>query len=373
MKSILKQIIRIKNLVFYWLRFFPRKKKVLLYCVATQYEEHIINFYNIIKHSRINFYLYCPYDSKRLSSFIKKEKITRLNMTYGLITSLYFDLIASPDYYYRDKRQNMIPYFYLNHGTHLIARNNGNDTYAYSVMMPKTRPTLLFEANKEIAKAMQNEADKFGTKILWTGLNRFEKFFETFNEADFIRNKNLDPNKKTLLIISSWGLESIFSHYKFNDIINSIEKCLVSYNVIISLHPRFIAENADLYAKLTKLKLKGCFFREPEEDWLDFMKIASVIFSDYSSLTEIAIAMRKKLILSSYDKNTIWNKSLLSRSMQYLPILSDIKLLLCTVNRALITENSPELEKLGDEFKISEIENKNIIKIETYKILNINN
>jgi len=99
----------------------------------------------------------------------------------------------------------------------------------------------------------------------------------------------IDPNKKTILFLPTWGECSSISRYS-----DKIKSLLEGYNVLVKVH-----HNSDLlgFGVSTKLKKQIPHTFGANDDSLQLMLISDVIISDYSGAIFDAIFCKKPVIL----------------------------------------------------------------------------
>ncbi len=313
--------------IFYKTRkYFPRKKSILLYCEQKQFEAHVIDYIKSVKNIK-NYKIYFYYfgNPKKFSKEIKEYKIKIVKR--GIVPFLYVDLVVTACLFPKELNKSKAKVLYVNHGFHIVGRKDGEETFTYSLLYEDTKPNIICEPNKRIAELIVKEKPNLKSVVKWTGW----KFSQKLSDALSLREKfrsdfGFKKEDKVIFVVSTWGENSLSMRYG-ESLFKQLKLLSKDYKIIISLHPKvFLTKIANtIKDELEDLKSYGVIIKDLDSDWIPYMIASDVVFSDYSTLTESAVSIRKKLVLSDYPKETIWKESVISKVKDLFLTVKDIK------------------------------------------------
>ena len=132
-----------------------------------------------------------------------------------------------------------------------------------------------------------------------TGNPRYDLWHDSsFQQKAKERYQNyINPNKKTILYMPTWGELSSFDLY-----IDAIVALGDSYNILIKLH-----HNTDYLelSKVSKIKSKNLNYFGANDDSLELISLANIVISDYSGAIFDAIYCRKSVVLLDLPKERL--------------------------------------------------------------------
>ena len=382
------------KVLYFFIRFFQpirNGRNVLLYCNSDTMEPHILDYYSIISdYKTINWYVFYPnLDKEKMSNTFQQMIVsTKVHVIKNRIQLFFssFDLIVNADIFFLPCcNYQQCPRLYVNHGLHIISYNGGDSLYAYGEgaknQFGEPVFTKMFEPNASIVeKVVQNDLS-FQNVIVHTGYKFFEKIEEEMGRYYFYRQQfGIDDNETFVSIFGSWNKDSLF-HVLGPDLLKEAKKLQSSgFRFMLSIHPREYIRYDDtvdpLGEKIVMSRAEGFLVRSPDEEWLPYLVASDIVICDYSSMYELAIMAKKKLIFSFFPHERVWKHSIAARIFDDMPILKSAdelsKLLAITKDSPL----NPAILKFREEvkapksFKYEEIvrqETENLLKLKLYK------
>lgn len=337
-------------------------KKVLLFAVKGAIAAHLAEFAETIAPLMNGAVFYCIIDDTERTQYeavFDKIQVKYLSSRWRAYTK-YFDLIVTGHLYnsrFKDKSTKVID---INHGGHIIGVDNGNNTVFYSQML-KNCPDIVLEANRYKAEAVCRDYPEFGRGVKWVGWKFAEKELLAVNNRDNIRNEfGFKDNDVVLFIVGTWGPYSLYHTYG-DCIFDVIRNLSGKYKIVVSAHYNDYRatqyhNGVDALPKgrmVDELVQCGCIVRKFNEPWIEYMAAADVVFTDYSTLSEEAVAMGKKVIFSNYPDTAVWKHSICYRARKHMPVVEDINRLDEYVEDALKMEIPEEVRKMADETFVS--------------------
>ena len=307
-------------------------KRVLLFSGVPQMDEHIIDFYEIVKDTpRVRFYLLKRMRrSEQIVEYAKQNGITVLRksrLVHGCF-GRYFQVAVTPDGCFgRDsfpqiKQPTKI---YINHGLHIVGRNDGKDTYVYSELYAAEQFDVICEPNKRIAEYIITTKPELKDTVQWVGWKYAEKEKQALAERERYREQlGYKKDDTVVFVVSTWGEHSLF-HELGESLLQQIEKLSSEYKFILSAHPNEYRNKSGVGETIDAMQNERIRVRRVGEDWLPYMAAADVVISDYSTLTEVAITMGEKVILSDFPPETVWEQSAIAKIRPFLPIIKSGK------------------------------------------------
>ena len=346
-------------------------KRVLLFSAAPQMDEHTIDFFEIVKDTpRVKFYLLKQNNtSNRIIEYAKQNQIAVLTgdrPIFGCI-GRYFDIAVTPDSFFwgGNFRQVEQPKkIYLNHGLHIVGRNDGNDTYIYSSLYPVEKFDVICEPNKRIADHIKETRPELKNIVRWVGW----KFSETERQAilharEYRTKLGFKEDDMVVFAVSTWGENSLF-HTLGKGFLQEIENLSSRYRFILSAHPLEYQQKEGIGQELDRVEGERIRVRKVGEDWLPYTASADIVISDYSTLTEAAITMGKKVILSDFPKETVWCESTIAKARPYLPVIryGDSLADVLQKSEEVTTPSNLNIKGLKEETHITRLEYEKKIK-----------
>lgn len=360
--AVARPLVNLYKTVAYLCTKNSGRKRILLYATYGACLVHVLDFTRTIHTLDARYFFYvsgpgqlAPEEKQMLDN--RGIKVIRSRL---MALCLYYDLIITGFSYpvkFRFKHTRLI---YTNHGAHIIGVDNGDQTFTYKCV-PECCPDMMLEANRYKADMIIKERPELSDIVKWVGW----KFAETENGAvehqKEIRDRlGYDQEDKIVFIVATWGPNNLFHTYG-DAIFESIKGISDRYRVIVSAHYHEYYEPPTLYGvdfeckgkQVDELALYGCRIRRFDEDWIDYMAIADVVFTDYSTLSEEAVAMGKKVIFSNYPDSVVWKYSICRRARKYMPVVEDIGRLSEYIEQAISMELPPEIIEMKKETYIS--------------------
>lgn len=369
MQKVEKTIHLVQEVITKLCRVFMKKKYILLYAEFSYIEEHAIDFIEIINKLDYVIFYYPKYQlSEEMLHYLKKNHV-KLRKNFASIIFIPWSLIVCPDK--RPRYRMNVPYLYINHGTHIVGRNNGEDTYAYydlgMTRSGEVSYSRIFEPNKRIAQYILDNKPKYDGKVVWTGWKYAEQLeMEKRNYDTYRQTFKIHQNEVVVFIVGTWGKDSIFHSLGDELLRNVIMLDGKKYRFMLSIHPKEYSTYGDdikpLGQRIDQLRNKGIIVRDPSEDWMRYLVAADIVVSDYSTLTEMAIMLGKKIIFSEFPESTIWKQSSIAKAKVLCETLrrgDDLKEVLDRVN---LKEVSKEMCKLSEDTYVSRKDYESIVK-----------
>lgn len=348
-----------------------RRNRILLFCDKIQYAEHIADYLDALEdRDRRRLYLYADPsvpDADRLAEKYSCKRVSRRSLPFRC-----FDLVVTPDTYTRGWHSDSTKVLYINHGEHIVGRNNGENTYTYTEMYGHTRPDIICEPSSRIAEAVAAASPELAKRVRCVGWKFYEKQNAALEKrAEYRRQMGFTDTDTVLFVVTTWGPESLAVHYG-TAIYDAIAALSGTYKVIVSLHPLVKQSRiaGAISEKIEMLRGLGCMIREPGTDWTPCMVAADIVFSDFSTLTETAVSMRKRLILSEYPEGTVWKESAIARIKPLLPVVHTPEELADRVKQALESDMPAEVLAIANETAVTHEEYKHRINDITKELLN---
>lgn len=367
---VLKEIVKTVIVFFFGLfRATHRKiskdkrvKRVLLFASKGACEKHIVEFAESIDQLGGLVRFDCLLIGVKKSDYppICKQIRARILRSRWVAYSRHYDLVISAFGYstsFRDKETKLL---YTNHGAHIIGMNESEDTVTYT-FVPKSKPNIMLEANRYKAEAIRSERPELRDVVKWVGWKFAEKEKKAEAERLSIRWKfGLNPSDVVVFIVGTWGPYNLYHTYG-DRIFDVIRELAGHYKVIVSAHYNDFRKTRyyngiDALPKgqmVEALEQCGCIVRKFYEPWIEYMAAADVVFTDYSTLSEEAVAMGKKVIFSNYPDTAVWKHSICYRARKYMPVVEDINRLGEYVDDALKMEIPEEVRKMAEETYVS--------------------
>ena len=214
-----------------------------------------------------------------------------------------------------DKTDSGLPYIYGE-----SARYKGKVLY-----------DVFLEANKEVIPDIESIDPKLKNRIWFSGNKFIAKYEENKNkQSEFKKQLSIDNNKKTIMIIGSWGPNSLF-HKLGKSLFEEIKELLQTnkYAFILSIHPReytdFKDGNEPFGKYVDELSSFGAIIRKPGEDALPYIAASDLVFCDYSSMLEEAIMCEKDIVLSAFNSSALYRKAPAVILQDKIPVITDSK------------------------------------------------
>lgn len=355
-KKIFKGLLTVYHKVLYWLIrvFRPMRKtrRILLYCSSNTMESHILDYYKCVcENKRIKWYLFYPEcNMQKVSEGFKRIilsptiKRIKSNLKLFLFT---FDLIVNSDIFFLSACQyQQCPRVYINHGLHIISYDGGESLYAYGEFAKtetgKPAFTKMFEPNRTIVEKVVQNDPAFRKIMVHTGYKFFNKIDQELDQYHFYRQKlGINANETFVTVFGSWNKDSLF-HVLGSDFLDAAKSLQNSgFRFMLSIHPReYIRYDNTLEPlgeEIESKRSEGFLVRSPNEDWLPYLIASDIVICDYSSMYELAIMAKKKLIFSSFPYDRVWKYSVAARIFNDIPILTneqDLRSLLINTKNA---------------------------------------
>ena len=317
------------------MKYIKKQKDILLYCASPTMEQHILDYYYQIKDNNYNVSLYYPSMSSKNNNqstlFYKKVIETDIKVIGWMkFCTFPWDLIVSADLslpYFTNKE---VPLLYINHGLHIVSYDNGKTLYAYGARSKDKsgRPkfNIMLEPNKRIAEYMINHDKSFKDVIKWSGYKFAEDIIKATDNYYYYRQQLGVSYDTTLVgVFGTWNRESLF-HILGEELFHFAQSLRSKgYQFIFSIHPKeYMVYNMQIRPMgplVEAQREKGFIVRSPSEDWLPYLIASDIIICDYSSMYELAIIAEKKIILSDFPANKVWEYSIAAKVKKQLPVL----------------------------------------------------
>lgn len=344
----IKQQIK-KQLHFFFTKLYRKqtdKKQIILLVQAQTMEYHIQRWIEATKEiDDIELYISCSYPgySYRKNWLKAKELARKWNQYRKLVPfSQYYwlnkwNLIVSADYQAGIQGVSS-PFLFINHGLHMISYDGGNSTYTYGKAAFYENSgvpiaTKILESNSYISGQMHSK-ETWKEIVEFVGSKDSDRLEEEQKRREEYRKKiGIHPNERFIVVFGSWDKDSLF-HYLGNSLITELSHMLTSnYKVALSIHPLEYLEDSAYQSKVQdctqkplgkyvdNLSQKGFIIRKPKEDYVPYLIASDLVISDYSSLAELAVLARKKLMLSYFPIEKVWKTSMIARIRKNVPII----------------------------------------------------
>jgi len=331
-----------------------RGRRVLLYFESSTMTEHFADFVSLFSDDNRLKYFVC-YNKKNFKNEEEFKRICRekMNLTSFISSEFAFlrpwDLVVSADLYLpRGINSSDCRTLFINHGTHIISYNGGNDAYTYSdrAYAANMSPlfSIMFEPNKRIAEYVTANIPGLSKAVKYVGHKNADSLLSLAKNKKMYRERlNVKDGEKLVMMIGSWNRYSLF-HALGKELLAQAKGLMSKgYKFILTIHPieynRYRPDIEPLGKVIESARSEGFIVRSPSDDWMPYMIASDIVICDYSSLHESAILLNKKIIFSDFPDTICWKHSI---ARQIKPLLPRLK-------------NATELEKA-----LSEVENLNI-------------
>lgn len=292
------------------LGFKSEKCDVLIYSHFTTMDSHVLKFYNAIKDENLKIKIvFFDIDGK-----INKSKYINygIDKKQVILSKRYYLFLKPKVFVIADLNpigQNCFEskFIYVNHGSDTLAMKNEKTAYSYQ---PNEKYyDIYFETNKIVVDNFDANKNIVG-KLVYSG-NKFNDEYKNIEEKrDELRKKyGIKNSQKVVFICGSWNKDSLF-HIIGEEGINTIKELAQNDNnkIIVSIHPReYVVYNKDikpLGEEIDKLENFGVIVRKPSEDFIPYLVMSDLVISDFSSMGDNAIMLKKPIFYSkiNYDK-----------------------------------------------------------------------
>lgn len=381
MKQI-KKLIRIaaKRVHYFllWLIQLPTVlapyKRILLASYGKQMDEHIIDFCETVlpvENTRVYLYV-TKYQSGHLKEYAKAHYIRCFEgkRIYSALVR-HYDLVIGPDYVI-DRYPQIVPpkKLYINHGLHIVGRNNGRNTYTYSDLAMSCKFDVMLEPNKHIAEAVVHSHPELANVVKWVGWKYAEREAVECSRTEFYKKQlQLSETKPTVFVLSTWGENSLF--FKLGDkLFSELQRLSDRYTFLLSAHPIIYAEQPELRQKIDAQVQHGMKVRQPGEDWLPYVAASDIVLTDYSTLSEVAVCAGKKVIFTDFPEGTVWQESRLFRAKAAYPSLVSADQLEAVLEAVQTTPVNPLWKSFRDETYITRKEYEEKVRAIVRQLLN---
>lgn len=322
-----------------------QSKKICLVCGSQTMVYHIERFLDSMKgEEKIVYFLCCSYSGYSYFKNIRKASELRKNWKdYRISLSILpyylgaWDLIVSPDYIHsRILYMTEIPFFYINHGSHIICLDGTDELYAYSgkyaIEGIHNRPiaTKIFEGNKYLAELYQKDP-VWNNIVEFVGSKDVQLLENALEKRSEYRNKfKLEEDETFVVVFGSWREDSLF-HYLDHRFIETMKSLMnKKYKFALSIHPQeylskkqyqLLTSGEPLGEYVDSLDKEGFIIRKPTENYIPYLIAADIVVCDYSAMSELAILARRKVILSYFPDKLVSKNSMIGRMKKSIPIL----------------------------------------------------
>ncbi len=315
-------------------RRMRKRRHCLLICVAPTMEPHLRDYYEQMRGDpALQFSLFYPPAAgatpERVSALVAGTSIREVSARQALVG--IWDLAVNADIVgitpFKGAPQihlGRIPTLYVNHGQHLISYDGGTHTYVYGSGNP-CRHEMMFEPNRRIA-AYMGKNPVYARAVRFVGCKDADAIREALGHRDAHRQAlGVRPDETFVVIFGSWNDTSLF-HTLGKELVRAAAALMPEgYRFALSIHPReygrYREDLEPLGQFVDEQSQNGFLVRQPSQSAIPYLAAADVVLCDYSSMAELAILAKCKLVLSPFSDERIWSQSLLAKARPLLPVL----------------------------------------------------
>lgn len=362
-----------------------KTKNILLFCNSDTMIPHLLKYYNAVKDIDCCFYLFM--DSHYGNSKSRLNKAAEIAKGTDIIpiagTKVYttkWELIVIPDLFlppYFDKQ--LVPVLYINHGSHMVSVDDGENTYAYSnttfEQNGQPKCTAMLEANSRIAELLCKQ-DKWKNIIKPVGCKDCDEIIAAMaNRDEYRKQLGIAQDEIFVMCFGSWRKHSLFHYIDDSFFLQAQELMNKGYVFGLSIHPGEYKRYSDTQEPkgeyIDSMADKGFIIRKPSQDYIPYMIAADIVITDFSTMSEIAILCDKKLILSEFPKGRVWKHSMTAKLKEISPILYDDSDLEQLLNKVVNTDVCKAQSGFKQEIFVSSGEYKQKVLKVTKQLLKI--
>ncbi len=360
-----------------------KKRNILLYCVSSTMEPHLMDYYKCIKKlQNTNIYLYYNNISNKKIEDFKKYIENETRITYlknKLLARIkHYDLVVSADLALPFRfNKYAIPCLFVNHGLHIISFDEERNLYTYGKNCLDDKNNIMFtkmlESNSRIAKEVIKDNNSFANIIEPVGYKFAEEIKSNKVKYEEYRKKlNVHKDEKLVLVFGSYNSTSLF-HVIGKKLIDEAKEIMNKdkYKFILSIHPleyQKYSENIQPLGEWIESQKKyGFIVRNPKEDYIPYLISSDIVICDYSSLCEATLIANKPLILSEFDRNRVSKYSIEDKIMNIVPIFTKEK----SLKEMLKNIKTQNLNKYVQEIDVTRNEYEQKVLSITKELLNL--
>ncbi|MFP4472726.1 MAG: CDP-glycerol glycerophosphotransferase family protein [Candidatus Omnitrophota bacterium] len=264
----------------------------------------------------------------------------------------------------------------------VCSKRKDNDCFTYSnyVYRNLRRGAMRFDcifSSSDWNKTAAIQIDpQFDEVIKVVGLLQNDKMLDKYNHRSRLRHKiGLTTDKPAVFILSTWGPYCLFNMHgdKFLKKINSLTS---EYDFILNIHPREHRpqpKNKRVWGNyLRTQKKEGILFREPEDDWVEYMIVADIVISDFTSLCLNTALLKKPIIFVPFPENVVVKNCLITELKTIAPTLKpDFSDLKEKLEGSLHNYPLDKLEEFSKKVNSCPGQASELMKKEIYKLLEL--
>ena len=252
--------------------------------------------------------LFNPSTLKRL-----KKKFKFNAVPYKIARYLKWDLVFYPDHdpWFRKECKKI----FIGHGIPMGKKNSNGNSYVYGPGSLDVNGEIIydkfFESSMFLKELIKKNYQQFYPRVKVVGSLLADEMFR--EESPAITFKDKKNTKKTIMVTSTWGRDSLLIS-QGEKIIDQIKALKEKYNVIITVHQNnFLNKNSnniDWRQELEKIQGDNVLVLTPEQNAYSFLPLADVLISDKTSLTAYYILLKRPIVFfdnfgDKYDAVTL--------------------------------------------------------------------
>ncbi|MBI2870418.1 MAG: CDP-glycerol glycerophosphotransferase family protein [Candidatus Omnitrophica bacterium] len=293
------------------------------------------------------------WESGDIRALVKRFSLR--TVPYRLGVYLKWDLIVFPNhgpYFRRDCRK-----IYIGHGLH-SGKLVGGKSYVFGSRSLDERGKILYDrlfvSSEFVRSQVKDHHPDFYPVVRAVGSLLMDEMLNGHRRSreEVLKEINLDPGRRTMMIASTWGPFSLIENQGM-ELVKKLPALCAKYNVILSLHLLnygiWPSEGRNWKPILDKVKVKNLYIIPPGIGGHLYMEAADLLVTDHSSVGLYFPAYARPIIYYQRPDLKLDGVSLTHelRSVSY--CVRDTSSLSADIGRALSNFDVRPMEELADK------------------------
>ena len=311
-----------------------RRKRILFLCQSPLMAEHLKPYWEILsKDERVSCWvLYDLDESVNPGCELRRmEQLLSPRSCNGWVAALLVPhLVITADHsrITRLLHPTLSPVLYVGHGAQGKVVPGDASPYAYrknAHVRGRLPYAMMFEESDAIRSLVIAEHPELAEVVRVVGSIQHDKLIaEQASRGVYRQRMKLGANDVAVLILTTWGPNSLLDVLGA-DLLQEATRLSKKFSFMIALHPheyRMRADGTPGWGVRLRVDSGSQFrVRDPSESWIPYLLSADIVLSDYTSLVQAAVVLRKPIIVGPVSDGLIMKGSVTDEVFGFAPVL----------------------------------------------------
>lgn len=298
---------------------------------------------------------FCYLEPARFKDLKALRRQYRLRwLPYTISKTIKWDLIVFPDhgaFFQKDIKK-----IYIGHGVPTGKTEDGH-SYTFGPNSFDENGEVIYEkifcSSEYSVSKLREYYPKLSTHTRVVGrifVDQLLSYSEDQRKSEILQLK-LDPGKKTIMLTSTWGANSMIQQLGW-DFVHAVEALRDSYNVIISLHfLNFIPSHFKGYKmeELFRGVPAGVHIVPPHESGIRYLPFADLLVMDHTSLGLYYTVLKRPIIFYDNPQVRYTPESFIFDLREVVYRVRDLAQIGTDIDRAFANFDSSKIQALADK------------------------